>query len=268
MAKKEYSGNSMKNARIKINYTGKKPKVTFTYPFYKKQTSTPSWLLPFMLWIVPFFLITMANTYFTDMKDMYNYEFKPYQSEESQRYTGCVEHYYFNIDRVISTTCSLYAKNSSRIYPSWNLMANSDANVQRVVTTASLKKSFRLMCWMFIPPFLIWLIFRKFWLRVSPKFYGGGRPKKAAVFKPEHFIELNGKKYFELPLFSNVRIDYEATEDFSKYMTEFEVREHPFIWFVRHRKGKEYLKRNEFLWYARWYYSQKPLKGELKAYFR
>ena len=34
----KFNGNSGKNARININYSGKKPKVRFSYPDKKRQT--------------------------------------------------------------------------------------------------------------------------------------------------------------------------------------------------------------------------------------
>ena len=67
----------------------------------------------------------------------------------------------------------------------------------------------------------------------------------------------------ELPLFKNMSLDYEATGECSKYLTNFKIIEHPFK--IIHRKKK---RRNEYLWKAIWQFSQQPKNGKIKVRFR
>lgn len=74
--------------------------------------------------------------------------------------------------------------------------------------------------------------------------------------------------YLEIPLFLNARLDYDATGEFSKYLTKFEIKEHPFEK-VKIKKGilKE-RERDTDLWYARFYFSEKPKTGKLEVFFK
>ena len=75
----------------------------------------------------------------------------------------------------------------------------------------------------------------------------------------------------EIPVFNNVILDFRAKKDFSKYLDEFEIREHKFKYYVPKRYKKKARKKreiNEWLWYARWYFSQKPETGNLEVLFK
>lgn len=70
----------------------------------------------------------------------------------------------------------------------------------------------------------------------------------SAEFFPEDFPQ-NGNT-IEIPLFKNMYMDYEATEDFSKYLEKISIIEHPFNRFIK--KGifrkKELKEKNISLW--------------------
>lgn len=73
-----------------------------------------------------------------------------------------------------------------------------------------------------------------------------------------------------LSSFSNVYLNYQSTKDFAKYLQKIEIIEIPFNYikrrfFMPFRKKKEY---NEFVFRAVFFFSQKPIKGELKIEFR
>ncbi len=82
-----------------------------------------------------------------------------------------------------------------------------------------------------------------------------------AIFNSEN----TKSKIIEIPLFSNVRLDYEAIGEFSKYLDRFEITEHPFNRVLRYKNKPK--KKNEYLWKAKFYFSKIPKKGELKIYF-
>ena len=72
-----------------------------------------------------------------------------------------------------------------------------------------------------------------------------------------------------LSSFSNVYLNYHSTKDFAKYLQKIEIFEIPFNYikrrfFMPFKKKKEY---NEFKFRAVFFFSQKPIKGELKIEF-
>jgi hypothetical protein len=80
-------------------------------------------------------------------------------------------------------------------------------------------------------------------------------------------------KIIELPLFSNVFLDYRATKQFSKYLDKVEIREHPFDSLIRNKRRdrlkkkrrKKYKKgKNFFLWRARFIFKEVPKTGFLE----
>ncbi len=80
-----------------------------------------------------------------------------------------------------------------------------------------------------------------------------------ALFLPKHVNDCQ----IEIPLFSNVGLDYVARGEFSKYLTNVEIIEHPFM-VVTKRKKRE---RNEYLWRATFYFSKTPKSGWLGLRF-
>jgi hypothetical protein len=89
---------------------------------------------------------------------------------------------------------------------------------------------------------------------------------KQQIFKPEDVINNTAL----LPNFKNFFLDYDATEDFSKYLAKVEILEFPQrIAKTKYFKFWEVKKTetNEWYWYARFIFTQKPEKGELKVMF-
>lgn len=96
----------------------------------------------------------------------------------------------------------------------------------------------------------------KFWF---PKFQAG-------VF---HFLNANHfhtfvvdelkEPIFEIPLFKNVILTYEASGDFSKYLQKVEIREHDF----QYKDEK-----TQWLWKAKFIFSEVPKSGKLIGKFQ
>lgn len=63
---------------------------------------------------------------------------------------------------------------------------------------------------------------------------------------------------FEIPLFKNVMLTYEASGDFSKYLQKVEIKEHDFYY----RSEK-----TQWLWKAKFVFSEIPKKGMLIGKF-
>jgi len=88
---------------------------------------------------------------------------------------------------------------------------------------------------------------------------------KEKVFVPNN---IKDKKAI-IPMFSNVYLDYKATEDFSKYLKKIEILEIPFYskqlkGFIFRRTKKTY---NEYTFRAVFHFSKKPRTGLLKVIF-
>lgn len=74
-----------------------------------------------------------------------------------------------------------------------------------------------------------------------------------------------------IPIIKNKipKIRFNATKEFSKYLIEFEIREHNYHSFKYQKMGKKKQRvKNEFLWYARWYFKEKPETGFLEVIYR
>ena len=100
-------------------------------------------------------------------------------------------------------------------------------------------------------------------IKYMPVLNSFGYQYHQAVFNKDN----TKSKQIEIPLFSNINLNYKATKDFSYYLERVEIVEHPFnLCLVK--KGKTNSKRTEYLWKAIFYYSKKPKEGELKVMFK
>lgn len=240
---KEYDGGTPKNARIRVNYEGLKPIVRFSYP--KKRAQREGSMLPYIFAFWYFISLIFFMVYSTaesvtnhnnELKDNSNYNLSNY--EDYKRY--------FEDKNLLNYSFESFnqplAKWIWKIFFTWKLIW-----IIQLITI----------------PLIIYLPFKKFWKKVYPDFMAATSSKKLMNMKPKDVIRNErGEFYCEIPLFNNVVLDYKATEDFSRFMTLFEIKEHNFTFFRKKRKV------NECLWYARFYFKAKPEKGELKVLFK
>lgn len=70
-----------------------------------------------------------------------------------------------------------------------------------------------------------------------------------------------------IPSFSNVFLEYKATEDFNKYLEKVEILEIPFNYKRRGFWGFKRHEYNDFDFRAVFYFKQTPINGELKVEF-
>ena len=98
-----------------------------------------------------------------------------------------------------------------------------------------------------------------------PKFQARTRRKKYYKFKS---IDVENN-LVEIPRFDNVELTYKTKGDFSKYLTNIKIREHKWNPYVSKRKKWiiKKLKRDDYTWYARFYFSQKPMNGFLEVIY-
>jgi len=263
-----YNGDSPKNARIKIDYSVTPAKATFEYPDKKNQVTGSMFGFIFLVWV----LFTMVILFSYEVYDDYDVA----KTAKLKPYVDCYEHFDENYEQIITNTCFLYAKNTSWRYPKWNLLKllEKETYGSEVPATESLLKVFKgflfLIVVLFGPPLLIYLPFKKKWNKLYPRVASFFNSKKMMFFYPKTPFKDEKEMYFEVPYFNNVQLTYKATKDFSKYLRFIEIHEYPFYtWKAKTVKKKcRFKKYNEFVWYARFYYSNKPKSGELEVLFR
>ena len=262
---REVNGDSPKNARIKINYSKNKPKVTFSYPSKKHQIngSLFYWviILTTMLMLTIFMIYSLCFEYAHDK-----------QIEDSTNYnlSNFTEYLNYIIEKDILV--DMFNKQNSKFYELKDIFIEDTG---QITFFPFLLFGIFLSCIIYFP-------FKKSWTRFYPKFQAWTSSKKIKTFKDKD-IKYNQEEnnYFcELPIFANIILDYNATEDFSKYLELFEIREHDFKYYLKPRfrkrllkqkKGKDRVKKkeiNEGIWYARFYFKQKPIKGKMDVIFK
>lgn len=249
---KEYNGEEPQNARINIKYTGKKPKVSFSYPIDKKNSKTRGSMFTYilMIWLIVFGLVYLGYSF-------------------NESYNSVLDENYENTALKNFTLCAI--ENSELTLNNYTYVRNDLCEPDNKFWDLGF---LIILMFIFIPPCLIYFPFRKKWNKLYPDFEAFLASKKYRKLKEKDIIEYNGKIYLEIPVFKNVICDFNATEDFSKYLEEFDISEHNFYYYKKSRfknKNKNKIKKrrkNEFLYYARWYFKQKPKKGYLEVIYK
>jgi len=263
MAKKErFNGDSCKNARIKINYSKDKPKVSFSYPDKKNQRSEGTMFLTILVfWL---FLNTPA-LFFISIAGSNHYWDSPEAPFDRYNLTDCMTYYETNINYTLLWDNVCEDKSKSIKVQIWDSLTDDfRKDLNDIFNDIS---TFRIILWLFGMPLLIYFPFKKDWNNYVMPMWNGMGSKKYVCFKAKDVLKDVKGIYCEIPLFANVVLNYEAQEDFSKYLDEFEIREHNFKYFKSYRKKKK-KQVNEFIWYARFYFKKAPKKGKLEVIFR
>ncbi len=117
--------------------------------------------------------------------------------------------------------------------------------------------------WVIGTPFFLALLFskNKRLLKKIPNLsykLSSGNPIMAE-FIPKDVVD----NKVEIPLFENIGLDYEATGEFSKYLSSVKIIEHGFNDLI---KGKKRL--HPYLWKATFYFDKSPATGKLQVRFK
>lgn len=154
---------------------------------------------------------------------------------------------------------------------SYGILINLDIFINTITTETSFTLSellnvlyqYVLLCFVvFVPPLLISLYIMYNYNRFKYWF------PKLQVFithflSPStlHTFTVNELKspVYEIPLFRNVILTYEASGDFSKYLQRVEIKEHNFCY-----NGEK----TQWLWKAKFIFSDIPMSGMLEGKFR
>lgn len=163
-------------------------------------------------------------------------------------------------------------------YEGFNLGSGNAANPLTATNPLLAVSSIFFLLFVFplIASSMIYYPFKDFWSNIYPRYQAMLARKKLAIFKSKDVIENENGIYCEIPVFTNIVMDYKANKDFAKYLNLFEIKEHKFVYY-RKRPKKMNPKRfadwkrktiNEWVWYARFYFKQKPIKGKLEVLFK
>jgi hypothetical protein len=250
--KTNFNGNTSMNARINIDYTKEKPSVKFSYPNSKKQFKGS--MLPYLICVSYMLCIIIFQ-----IAELY-----PINAEvevgwgNTNKFLICVVNNSENTEMMNNYTL-MY----NTCYPQGKLTKEDEALLRRVFFLGPI-----------IFSLLIYYPFKKKWMKFYPKFNSFISSKgKYIVFTGEdvRFDEFKKTYYCEVPQFKNVLIDYETSKDFSRLLTNFEIKEHKFksVYASSLKKAERKKKKvNEWDWYARFYFSDKPINGELKVLYK
>jgi hypothetical protein len=263
MPKVSKNGNTPMNARIGIKYNGKlKPKISFSYPDKRTQMKG-SYLYYLRLFSVCLFLLfflgyELGNLIF-DYTTFYGDDLlsRSYVNDTALReFTQCAATKSETITDWNKVRYDLCKPKKDLIYLNWGMVWFAG-----ILTSV----------WLIIPA-IIYYPLRKKWDKLYPKTAAFFSSRKFKTFKSKD-IRFNEQYYIELPIFSNVVCDFKATKDFSRYLDKFEIKEYEFNYFEKKKikigkKSKKFYKKNEWIWYARWYFTNEPKSGELKVVFK
>ena len=237
-----YNGKSPRNARIKIDYTGECPSVQFKYPRkdgFEGSMRGPITAVCAILFFLGFIFFNFGTFY---------------EQEISQNET-----------QINETNASI---NSCE-----------ESSTEKIPLKELLQPLKILAIFYLFVGFLPWgidKIFKKKLNALFPIYQAWRASKKYVEFKAKDIktSKINGKDeiYVEIPYFENVILKYEATKDFSKYLTIMEIKEHNFKTKENHKRKKKksikVKKQNEWYWNARFYFNKIPKDGKLSVVFK
>jgi len=242
---REVNGENPQNARIKISYSKKKPTVKFSYPVKKKDSRTRGdMLFPVIIgWIIILFFVWIGISIGSNSIGAYQRD----NQTSQEKFVRC-----------------------ALLYPNETL-TNYTHVEEDLCKPEKEQDPFLMKTLIFVGLLVfgwmpIYFPFKKRWDKLYPDFQAWQADKKCHKFNAKEIKESNGKYYVELPIFNNVICDWKATKDFSKYMDEFEIEEYKFRYLGEKDKKKK--QKNENLWYARWYFKNKPEKGFIEVIYK
>ncbi len=264
---REENGESTLNARIKIDYSKKKPKVSFSYPSKDHQVQGSMFFYIILFWMIVFYLLFICiPPLYLGGSSMDAILLKEGKQENSYNLSNYEEFVIFYEENNMLNKTFLEYNESSLIE-----------------FYEKLKYPLGFFLLWFLVSCLTYFPFKKQWKRIYPKFQGWRQSKKLTKLDKRDIKKENKLYYVELPVFNNIVLDYKATEDFSKYLCLFEIKEHKFKYYLlgrgklnklkekhRRRELKERKKRelNEWIWYARFYFNKKPEKGYIEIIYK
>ena len=278
---KRKDGKIPVNARITIDYEKKNPSIKFSYP--RKDVinqNYPLIMMGLMVLMLCVFGYFQAKGYpFIDYYDACPTNCSIQQHRNGTDIKNISIECNNGIIRSIQFTQHYRTRNKYFNYIN-SLMSEESGfyvNYPEITVRQKLFSLFGMIgilgAWFFLIPYLLskqitkvlvkWGWFKKKIPKINSAISGSCR---RAVFKK---IPPLLENIIEIPFFHNVKMNYNATGDFSKYLKRVEIKEHPFNKVLVNRKGKiKKKKKNIDYWYARFYFSDKPQSGKLEVLYK
>lgn len=290
----EKEGKYPCNARVDVDYTGKKPKVNFSYPDKnpKKDAEKQGGNIFVLLFLMIILLAIPYAIFVTDSE--YNeypsncsiewdnhtknvtYNYKKYEdgrlSNSSFNYSyskNWVEG--FNITCQNETFVYYYNQYETHDYESVFHYTDNEIFDERTKINIGFIAYFILM-YFFIILFLNRRVTR---LLIKFKWYRRWIPKHNAegtIFKKRkrYYKKFKPNDVFEniviIPQFGNIVLDYKTKGDFKNKLRKIRIRE--YNWKNKNRKGISKNKQDKFKWYAIFSFSDKPKNGYLEVEYK
>ena len=284
----EKHGTWPANARVDVDYSKKKPKIKFTYPengdSAKKQAKKQNRFGPHTIILLIIMVGFMYYPYFIN-------GFEADLSYPEECNVSLDEHYlnmswYTDVDGKNITvnkykrwvgganfTCDnktylvKFLDGDMDGYGKFEGFYNADIHTREFLMII-LQFGLLPFIMFFILNRLVtnFLIKQRWYQKWLPKHQAEGwlkrKKKKYIKFTPED-VENN---MVEIPLFSNVELDYKTDGDFSDKLERIKIREHQYHKYKRGKVGKKKVKLGD--WYARFYFKDKPENGYLEVIFQ
>lgn len=248
----EFTGGDPLNARIKIDYTGKKPSIKFSFPDRKKQKAGSMLMYIYFFWLLLNFpIILIIGPVGDDAPTKYDIMDIIVTDESSQ----------YNLTDYNDFVNYLTDKDISEKLYNLRSIPLIDELIEPLKVMKISEMLYLLMLLFF--PLLLFFPFRKRWNKLYPDFQALMASSKRVEFTARD-VEKDGEGnyYCQIPLFSNILLDYTATGDFSHYLKFFEIREHNFKFIYKKNDV------NEWMWYAKFCFDKCPRNGKLEVKFK
>ncbi len=288
----EKNGKWPANARVDVDYSKGKPRIKFTYPkngdspekqAEKQNRSGPiSGILLLVIVMIPFILILMSTS--AELVDA------------PKNCSVILDNHYINISwytdiNGINTTVNKYREWTeganftceNKTYMVYFRKIDDKRNgVESGFYFKSQKNPWERANEVLFPFYILIILFsfhiivkrrlskylirQRWYQKWLPKYQADGwfknKTKRYMKFEPSD-VE---NKMVEIPLFSNVELDYKTHGNFSDQLVKIKIREHRYNKYRKGKVGKEKVRLGE--WYARFYFKDKPKDGYLEVIFQ
>lgn len=249
------------NAKVDIDYSSKKPKISFGYTSnkpmkdaYKQNIVGPHTMILMALWFVFFMLMSYpanidlpedCNLIGQNQSQYWKYElylecdtgnftafFRDYKEWGSPYYGSLVEETYTPSKELIRLVILIFGSLAAMI-------------ILNIIITKILIKN-------------------KWYCNWLPKHMAGSNKKK------KKFKRFNKKDVLEnviiIPKFSNVELDYKTKGDFSNCLEKIKIRNYQEQSIKNGKLGKK--KKDVYKWYAIFYFERQPENGSMEVIYQ
>ncbi len=284
-------GKHLVNSRVDVDYTGKKPKVKFGYPQKDVKKTARNhggqkygfYIIFILIFFIPFIIFGYADvspepaTYPSECGDLsldeLNYTRSVvYKGDLNISYNESVQRVYgFNITcdnktHILNFNSEGYFSGSAQNYElEPKIIGMNTMLFWALYLYLSLFLSLFLNSWLINS----WLIKQRWYQKWLPIANANGvlikkKRKKYRKFFSKDVLD----SVVIIPKFKNIELDYKTTGDFNKYLTKIKIREY--------REGKINIKTgkikkekmDDLIWYAIFYFKNKPKKGYLEVIYQ